>query len=231
MTLDPEERIIVHFARFPARRRHGHARGDDRLRDLWPARAAQWTKWQPQRHPVHAWLHRQPPFRRPQPGYTRPGGHGGAGLAIRDFDGGAHWRGIGRKVERDRSLREGVDDTGRAHEGGPRASRTAVRCWLAVLDEVRPLALMTDGKPDPAAPVFPGPRRSLPLCNMVFLMLLRRMGRDDVTAHGFGRRFRIGRRSSPHTRAKRLRWRSRMRSKTRLRPRIGGATSSQRDAG
>ncbi len=56
---------------------------------------------------------------------------------------------------------------------------------LAVLDKVRPLALMRDGKPDPAAPVFPGPRRALPLSNMVLLMLLRRMGRGDLTAHGF----------------------------------------------
>jgi integrase len=56
---------------------------------------------------------------------------------------------------------------------------------LDVLDQVRPLALMTDGKPDPAAPVFPGPRRALPMSNMTMLMLLRRMGRDDLTAHGF----------------------------------------------
>jgi integrase len=56
---------------------------------------------------------------------------------------------------------------------------------LDVLDRVRPLALLADGKPDPAAPVFPGPRRALPMSNMTMLMLLRRMGRDDLTAHGF----------------------------------------------
>ncbi len=61
---------------------------------------------------------------------------------------------------------------------------------IAVLDNVRPLALMRDGKPDPAAPVFPGPRRALPLSNMVLLMLLRRMGRSDLTAHGFRSSFR-----------------------------------------
>jgi integrase len=44
---------------------------------------------------------------------------------------------------------------------------------------------MRDGKPDPEAPVFPGPRRALPLSDMAMLMLLRRMGRDDLTAHGF----------------------------------------------
>jgi integrase len=56
---------------------------------------------------------------------------------------------------------------------------------LAVLELVRPLALTTDGRPDPAAPLFPGPRRALPMSNMTMLMLLRRMGRDDLTAHGF----------------------------------------------
>ena len=56
---------------------------------------------------------------------------------------------------------------------------------LAVLDKVRPLAVMKNGKPDSTAPVFPGTRRALPLSNMVMLMLLRRMDRDDLTAHGF----------------------------------------------
>jgi integrase len=61
---------------------------------------------------------------------------------------------------------------------------------LAVLDKVRPLALMKDGMPDLSAPVFPGPRRALPMSNMVMLMLLRRMGRADLTAHGFRSSFR-----------------------------------------
>jgi integrase len=56
---------------------------------------------------------------------------------------------------------------------------------LAVLETVQPLALMRDGKPDPVAPVFPGLRRALPLSNMSLLMVLRRMERDDLTAHGF----------------------------------------------
>ncbi len=33
--------------------------------------------------------------------------------------------------------------------------------------------------------VFPGAKPGKPLSNMAFLMLLRRMGRDDLTAHGF----------------------------------------------
>jgi integrase len=56
---------------------------------------------------------------------------------------------------------------------------------LGVLEMVRPFALRRDGEPDPAALVFPGPRRALPMTNMVMLMLLRRMNRDDLTAHGF----------------------------------------------
>jgi integrase len=56
---------------------------------------------------------------------------------------------------------------------------------LDVLAKVRALALMTDGKSDPAAPVFPGPRRALAMSNMAMLLLLRRMTRDDLTAHGF----------------------------------------------
>ncbi len=56
---------------------------------------------------------------------------------------------------------------------------------LAVLTHVQPLALLRDGEPALAAPVFPGTRRALPLSNMVMLMLLRRMRRSDLTAHGF----------------------------------------------
>jgi hypothetical protein len=56
---------------------------------------------------------------------------------------------------------------------------------LAVLAKVRPLGMTKNGEPDPAAPVFPGPRRALPMSNMTMLMLLRRMGRGDLTAHGF----------------------------------------------
>jgi integrase len=40
------------------------------------------------------------------------------------------------------------------------------------------------------APVFPAARTGKPLSNMALLMLLRRMGRDDLTAHGFRSSFR-----------------------------------------
>jgi integrase len=53
---------------------------------------------------------------------------------------------------------------------------------IAVLGNVQPLALLSNGKADPGAPVFPGPRRALPMSNMTMLMLLRRMKRDDLTA-------------------------------------------------
>ena len=38
--------------------------------------------------------------------------------------------------------------------------------------------------------VFPGGKPGKPLSNMAFLMLLRRMGRGDLTAHGFRSSFR-----------------------------------------
>jgi integrase len=56
---------------------------------------------------------------------------------------------------------------------------------VGVLLEVRPLALLRDGTVAPDTPVFPGPRRALPLSGMAMLMLLRRMGRSDLTSHGF----------------------------------------------
>lgn len=56
------------------------------------------------------------------------------------------------------------------------------RC-LAILEEVKPLS-------DSAGFVFPGRSKGKPLSNMAFLMQLRRMGRDDLTAHGFRSTFR-----------------------------------------
>jgi hypothetical protein len=37
---------------------------------------------------------------------------------------------------------------------------------------------------------FPGPKPGKPLSNMAFLMLLRRMGYDAITAHGFRATFK-----------------------------------------
>ena len=38
--------------------------------------------------------------------------------------------------------------------------------------------------------VFPGRGKEQPFSNMVFLQLLKRMGREDITAHGFRSTFR-----------------------------------------
>ena len=57
----------------------------------------------------------------------------------------------------------------------------------------RALAILEEIKPEQVKPeefVFPGAKRGRPLSNMAFLMLLRRMKRDDLTAHGFRSTFR-----------------------------------------
>jgi integrase len=60
----------------------------------------------------------------------------------------------------------------------------------------RALAILREVKPAEVAPnhaeqfVFPGGKPGQPLSNMAFLMLLRRMARDDLTAHGFRSTFR-----------------------------------------
>jgi integrase len=46
------------------------------------------------------------------------------------------------------------------------------------------------GEVSPSAPVFAGLKQGKSLSNMAFLMLLRRMGLDDLTAHGFRSTFR-----------------------------------------
>jgi integrase len=57
---------------------------------------------------------------------------------------------------------------------------------LAILHNVQ--GLRTGGYPE--AFVFPGAKPGKPLSNMAFLMLLRRMGRGDLTAHGFRATFK-----------------------------------------
>jgi integrase len=57
---------------------------------------------------------------------------------------------------------------------------------LAILNEMR-----TARESDHShAFVFPGPKLGKPLSNMAFLMLLRRMGLDDLTVHGFRATFK-----------------------------------------
>jgi len=61
---------------------------------------------------------------------------------------------------------------------------------VAILEELKPLAHADGARDDGSAFVFPGGKRGQPLSNMAFLMLLRRMKRDDLTAHGFRSSFR-----------------------------------------
>jgi len=58
----------------------------------------------------------------------------------------------------------------------------SARC-LELLDLAKAI---TDGGPF----IFPGRNDTAPLSNMAFLMLLRRLKRDDITAHGFRSSFR-----------------------------------------
>jgi integrase len=57
---------------------------------------------------------------------------------------------------------------------------------LAILEEMR--ALRPASNADAFA--FPGGKPGKPLSNMAFLMLLRRMGYGDLTAHGFRATFK-----------------------------------------
>ena len=57
---------------------------------------------------------------------------------------------------------------------------------LAILDEMKRPHDRDNGE----GFIFPGGKAGRPLSNMAFLMLLRRMGRDDLTAHGFRSSFR-----------------------------------------
>ncbi len=59
---------------------------------------------------------------------------------------------------------------------------------VAVLDEMEKLRPEHDAKGE--AHIFPGAREDRPLSQMAMLMLLRRMGRAEITAHGFRSTFR-----------------------------------------
>jgi integrase len=61
---------------------------------------------------------------------------------------------------------------------------------VAILEEMKPLDQTRDGQDGRDGFVFRGGKPGQPLSNMAFLMLLRRMKRDDLTAHGFRSTFR-----------------------------------------
>ena len=60
---------------------------------------------------------------------------------------------------------------------------------LAILEEMKPKGAAT-AQIRADAFVFPGNKLDRPLSNMALLMLLRRMGHDDLTVHGFRSTFR-----------------------------------------
>jgi integrase len=60
--------------------------------------------------------------------------------------------------------------------------------WVRI--PLPPPDIVDDGQDAGGAFVFPGGKRGQPLSNMAFLMLLRRMKRADLTAHGFRSSFR-----------------------------------------
>ena len=61
---------------------------------------------------------------------------------------------------------------------------------LAIVLEMQPMIGIGDSQASAEAFVFPGGKRGQPLSNMAFLMLLRRLERSDLTAHGFRSSFR-----------------------------------------
>jgi integrase len=61
---------------------------------------------------------------------------------------------------------------------------------MAILQEMMPAGDAEGGHDRTETFVFPGNKRGKPLSNMALLMLLRRMGHDDLTAHGFRSTFR-----------------------------------------
>jgi integrase len=61
---------------------------------------------------------------------------------------------------------------------------------VAILEEVKPLRQVHGQQHSTDEVLFPGGKDNRSLSNMAFLMLLRRMKRDDLTAHGFRSTFR-----------------------------------------
>ena len=110
------------------------------------------------------------------------GRHRRAGVGVCDPDCGAHRRGDRRPLGRTRWRR--VDGSGGADEGRPRAPGAAVACRCGRGDGDGPARGLAGGF------VFPGGKKDKPLSSMALLMLLRRMGRGDLTAHGFRSTFR-----------------------------------------
>jgi len=89
---------------------------------------------------------------------------------------GARW------TEIDRSLKTWTVPANRIKAGREHRVPLSPRC----LDLLAAAEKLSDGGPY----VFPGRSSSASMSNMVFLMLLRRLNRRDITAHGFRSAFR-----------------------------------------
>jgi integrase len=61
---------------------------------------------------------------------------------------------------------------------------------LSIIEEMKSLRRVAEGQDEAEAFLFPGGKLGKPLSNMAMLKLLERMGRDDLTAHGFRSTFR-----------------------------------------
>jgi integrase len=61
---------------------------------------------------------------------------------------------------------------------------------VSIVEDVKALCQSGGGQNQADCFLFPGGKPGQPLSNMAFLMLLRRMERDDLTAHGFRSTFR-----------------------------------------
>ena len=72
-----------------------------------------------------------------------------------------------------------------------KAHRVPLNPWaLDIVAAAKPLRLAIGDEDEHEDFVFPGGRPGKPLSNMAMLALLRRMGRDDLTTHGFRSTFR-----------------------------------------
>lgn len=112
-----------------------------------------------------------------------------ARAAVPDPDRDPDKRGAELDLERDQSGRagwRGLDHPAGAHERRGLHRAPLSDAALEMLRTVAPLRAH-DG---PDAPVFPDQNPSRPMSNMAMLMLLRRMGRGDLTPHGFRSTFR-----------------------------------------
>ena len=117
----------------------------------------------------------------------RPWGRGRAGAAVHDADGGAHGDDHRGDLEGGRRQGTGVGGSGvrmKGVRGRPEFYVALSAPALGILDTCR----LPEVRPDDE--VFPGDNPGSGLSNMAMLALLERMGRSDVTVHGFRSSFR-----------------------------------------